>query len=136
MNGKMPIVLTLLGTVLLIALVLVLQPYSADFPGTAYAGPARRYIRAALDRDSLALTRISASASPVLWALRVSRLHPDSLAAWSGHMQTWTGERKGDTTEVLVFPASDRCALVLRFVGTGSEARVSQASSACLDAER
>jgi len=139
MNGKTPVVLTLLATALLIAAVLILQPYSADFTGAAYAKPARRYIRAALDRDSLALTRVSSSMSPVIWALRAARQRPDSLAAWSGHMDAWTGEHRGDTTVVLVFGESKRCnmvPIVLRFVGSGNAARVSQASSTCLDSAR
>jgi len=139
MNGKTPVALTLLAAALLIAAVLILQPYSADFPGAAYARPARRYIRAALDRDSLALTHVSSSAGPVIWALRAARRRPDSLAAWSGHVQAWTGEHRGDTTLVLVFGESERCNLipiVLRFVGRGDDARVSQASSTCLDSAR
>jgi hypothetical protein len=40
---------------------------------------------------------------------------------------------------VLVFGESRRCSLVpivLRFVGTGRDARVAQASSSCLDSAR
>jgi hypothetical protein len=138
-NGKMPLYLTLLGAAALVAAVLVVQPYSADFPGTAFAKPARRYIRAALEQDSLALTRLSASASPVTWALHAARTRPDSLAAWSGHVQAWTGERRGDTTQVLVYGSSDRCSqvpIVLRFVGSGGHAKVAKAGSACLDSTR
>jgi hypothetical protein len=139
MNGKAPIVLTIVAAALLVAAVLFVQPYSADFPGTAFARPARRYIRAALERDSLALTRVSTSASPVRWALRAARARPDSLAAWSSHVEAWTAARSGDTTDVLVFAESDRChlvPLVLRFVGAGDAARVSSAASACLDSAR
>jgi hypothetical protein len=137
-NGKAPLYLTVLAAALLITVVLYFQPYSADFPGTAYAKPARRYIRAALQQDSLALTRLSTSTSPVVWALHAARTRPDSLAAWAGHVQAWTGERRGDTTQVLVYGAGDRCNLVpmvLRFVGSGDHAKVAQAGSACLDSK-
>ncbi|MFL5516196.1 MAG: hypothetical protein ACJ8DJ_08570 [Gemmatimonadales bacterium] len=139
MNGKTPAVLTLLATALLVAAVLILQPYSAEPTAAAYAKPARRYIRAALHQDSLALARASTSMRPVNWALRAARQRPDSLAAWSGHMSAVTGEHRGDTTVVLVFGESRRCSLVpivLRFVGTGRDARVAQASSSCLDSAR
>jgi hypothetical protein len=138
-NGRMPLYITLLAAAALGAAIFVLQPYSADFPGTAFAKPARRYIRAALEQDSLALTRMSASPSPVTWALHAARTRPDSLAAWAGHVEAWTGERRGDTTQVLVFGASDRCSqvpMVLRFVGVGGHAKVAKAGSTCLDSTR
>jgi hypothetical protein len=138
-NGKTPLYLTVAAAVLFGAAVLLLQPYSADFPGTAYAKPARRFLRAAIRQDSLALNRVSASAAAVGWALQVGRTHPDSLAAWAGHTQTFIAERHADTAEVLVYPAGEPCSqvpIVLRFVGTGSHARVVHASSACLTSDR
>jgi hypothetical protein len=138
-NGKMPLLITLLAAAALGAAVLVLQPYTADFPGTAFAQPARRYIQAALARDSLALTRLSASPTPVSWALHAARARPDSLAAWAGHVEAWIGERVGDTTQVLVFASSDRCSqvpIVLRFVGAAGHPKVAEAGSACLDSTR
>jgi hypothetical protein len=138
-NGKTPLYLTILAAILLVGAVRVFQPYSADFPGTAYAKPARRFIRAALAQDSVALSRVSASPVAVAWALHVSRTRPESLAAWAGGMEAWTGEHKGDTTQVLVFGAGDRCdhvPLVLRFVGSGDDARVAAAGAVCLDSIR
>jgi len=135
-NGKMPLYLTLLFAALSVAAVLVFQPYSADFPRTAYAKPAQRYIRAALRQDSVGLTRLSASVSPVAWALEAARKHPDSLAAWAVHPQAWTGERRGDTAEVFLYPDREPCSqvpIVLRFVRSGKNVRVLAASSACLD---
>jgi hypothetical protein len=135
-NGKMPLYLTLLLAALSVAAVLTFQPYSADFPVTAYAKPAQRYIRAALRQDSVGLTRLSASVSPVAWALEAARKHPDSLAAWAIHPQAWTGERRGDTAEVFLYPDREPCSqvpIVLRFVGSGKNVRVLAASSACLD---
>jgi hypothetical protein len=125
--------------VLLVGAIFLIQPYSADFPGTAWAKPARRYLDAAISQDSVSLSRLSASAAPVAWALEAARTHPDSLAAWSGRPEAWTGVRRGDTTYVLVFPAGEPCSnapIVLQFVGAGDDARVSKASSACFDPAR
>jgi len=135
-NGKAPLYLTVLAAVLLIAATLLFQPYTADFPGTAYARPARHYLQAAISQDSVSLSRLSASAAPVAWALEAARIHPDSLAAWAGPTKAWTGARLGDTTDVLIFPAGEPCSqapIVLRFVGAGDDARVLEASSACFD---
>ena len=138
-NGKAPLYLTVVGAVLLGAAVFLIQPYSADFPGTAYAKPARRYLHAAISQDSVGLSRLSASGAAVAWALEAARTHPDSLAAWAGRTEAWTGVRRGDTTYVLVFPAGEPCSnvpIVLQFVGAGDHARVTRASSACFDSAR
>ena len=138
-NGKAPLYLTVVGAVLLGAVILLIQPYSADFPGTAYAKPARRYLHAAISQDSVSLTRLSASGAPVAWALEAARVHPDSLAAWAGPTTAWTGVRRGDTTDVLVFPEGEPCSqvpIVLRFVGAGDAAKVVKASWACFDPGR
>lgn len=134
-NGKVPLYLTLLAMALLAAALLTFQPYSADWPGTGYTKPAQRYVRAAIRRDSVGLLRLSVSLSPVVWALDAARAHPDTLALWSRRVRAWTGERRGDTTEVFVYPFGDGCGeapIVLRFVGSGSNAKVLRASSACL----
>ena len=138
-NGKTPLYLTVVAFALIGAAVVILQPYSADFPGTAYAKPARRYLRAAIDQDSAGLNRISASAGAVKWGLQVARAHPDSLAAWAGRTHTYVTARRADTAEVLVYPDREPCSevpIVLRFIGRGGDARVVQASSACLAAGR
>jgi len=135
-NGKTPFYLTVVAAILLGAAVLLFQPYSADFPGTAYAKPARTFLRAAIRQDSLGLDRMSASAAAVDWALRAARTHPDSLAAWAGGTHTYVAGHRADTAEILVYPAHEPCSevpIVLRFVGTGRHARVVQASSACLN---
>ncbi len=135
-NGRTPWFLVLLMAALLIGVLLTLQPYSADWPGTAYAEPARRYLRAAIARDSLALLAASASTAPVAWALHVARAHPDTLALWARRVQAWTGERRGDTTEVFVYPPSRTCAdapIAIWFVDAGGPPRVLRASSACLE---
>jgi hypothetical protein len=134
MNGKAPLYLMLLAAGILAAVLITVQPYSADWPGTDYAKPARRYISAAIRQDSMQLLTMSASVSPVLWALGTARAHPDTLALWGRLVTAWTGERRGDTTEVFVFPSAEVCGdapIVLRFVGSGNQARVLRASSEC-----
>ena len=138
-NDKAPLYLTVLGVVLFGGAIFLIQPYSADSTGTAWAKPARRYLHAAISQDSVSLSRLSASGAPVAWALEAARTHPDSLAAWSGRPEAWTGVRRGDTTYVLVFPAGEPCSkapIVLQFVGAGDHARVTKASSACFDPAR
>jgi len=134
-NGKIPVYLTVLVMASLAAALLTFQPYSADWPGTGYTKPAQRYIRAAIRQDSAGLVALSVSLSPVAWALDAARAHPDTLALWGRRVQAWTGERRGDTAEVFVYPPGDVCGeapIVLRFVGSGTNARVLRASSACL----
>jgi hypothetical protein len=134
-NGKMPLYLTLLVLAVLAAALLTFQPYSADWPGTGYTKPAQRFIRAAIRKDSVGLVRLSDSPSTVAWALGAARAHPDTLALWGRRVQAYTGERRGDTAEVFVYPPGDACGeapIVLSFLGSGSDARVLRASSACL----
>lgn len=133
-NGKAPLYLSALVLGVLAATLFVVQPYTADWPGTDYAGPARDYIRAALRQDSVGLARLSTSAAPVIWALRAARAHPDSLALWKHRIQAYTGERRADTAEVFVYPRGATCGeapIVFRFVGAGRDARVLHASSTC-----
>ncbi len=136
MNGKAPLYLMFLAAGILATALLTFQPYSADWPGRDYVQPAQRYLKAAIRQDSVRLLGMSASVSPVLWALGAARAHPDTLALWGRLVTAWTGERRGDTTEVFVYPPGDACRgapIVLRFVGSGNQARVLRASSDCLD---
>ena len=131
-NGKMPLLLTAVGLASLALGIVVWQPYSAD--GNVYAKPARRYIHAAVRQDSASLARLSASAEPVRWGLDAGRGHATSLRVWDRRFQAWTGERRGDTTEVFLYPDGDECGdapIVLHFVGSGGDARVLRASSNC-----
>lgn len=135
-KGKEPLLLTILAAGLFVAALFALQPYSADWPGRAYAKPARGYIRAAIRQDSVRLARLSATDVPVRWALNAARTQPESLALWAGRTSALTGARSGDTTEVLLYPQGEACSeapIVFRFVGSGSEARVLSAGSSCLD---
>jgi hypothetical protein len=137
-TDRRPVYGTLIFLGILLTALFVLQPYSADWPGSVYSEPARRYIGAAIRQDSTALTRISTSESPVRWALAAARRHPDLLIIWKGRIQAYTGERRGDTTEVFVYPypsgwACEEEPIVLRFVSSRTAPKVSEASSACLD---
>jgi hypothetical protein len=135
-NGKRPILGTFVFLGVLLAALLVFQPYSADWPGSAFAEATRRYVRAAIRQDSAALVRLSTSESAVRWALAAARRHPDTLSLWKGRIEAWTGERTGDTTEVFVYPVEGGCEkepIVLRFVRFGTAAKVLEASSRCLD---
>lgn len=134
-TDRRPLYATLIFLGILLTALFVLQPYSADWP-SAYSEPARRYIRAAIRQDSAALTRLSTSNSPVRWALAAARRHPERLTIWKGRIEAWTGERRGDTTEVFVYPsgwACDQEPIVLRFVSSGAAPKVVEASSKCLD---
>lgn len=133
-NGKMPLYLTGLALGLLGAVLIVFQPYSADWPGRGYAKPARQFIHAALRQDSLDLVRLSVSSAAVRWGLDAGRTHAKSLQLWKRRIEAWTGERRGETTEVFVYPPGPECGetpIVFEFVGSGEEARVARASSTC-----
>ena len=133
---RRPIYGTLVFLGILLAALMLLQPYSADWP-SAYASPARRYIRAAIRQDSATLMQLSTSESPVRWALAAARRHPDVLTLWKGKIEAWTGERRGDTTEVFVYPypwgPCDEEPIILRFVSSAAAPKVTEASSECLD---
>jgi hypothetical protein len=133
---RRPIYGTLVFLGVLLAALFILQPYSADWP-SEYADPARRYIRAAMHQDSATLMQLSTSESPVRWALAAARRHPEVLALWKGKIEAWTGERRGDTTEVFVYPypwgPCDEKPIVLRFVRSAAAPKVTEASSGCLD---
>jgi hypothetical protein len=136
MNGRTPLYLTLLGVALLVAGLVIFQPYSVVSPWSVYTKPAQRFLQAAVRRDSLALTRQSASTAPVVWALTAARTHPDSLAVWARNARASSGGRWGDTADVLLSTSTEVCdehPIWIRFVGSGDNARVLRASSACFE---
>jgi hypothetical protein len=136
MNGKMPLLLTLAAAAAFIAILLIVQPYSAEGFGRAYARPAKRYIRAALRQDSVELVSLSANSAPVAWALDAARRHPESLVLWTGRTEALTGPRSGDTIQVFLYPSSDTCSdapIRFQFVEAEDHPRVLTASSSCLD---
>jgi hypothetical protein len=138
MNGKAPLYLTLVAGILLVAAITFLQPYSVTSRWSVYTRPAQRFLQAALREDSAALVRQSASVSAVTWALHAARRHPDSLAVWAREAEAWSGARWGDTAEVVLQTESDVCSkrpIWIRFAGSGEDAVVLQASSACFEDE-
>ena len=133
-NQKAPLAWVVVAVLFFAGALLVLQPYRADWPGTEYGDPVRRYLRTAIRQDSVGLARLSASPAPVRWALASARNEPGTLALWGGRIQAWAGPRHGDTTEVFVYPPGDRCGetpIVLRVVGQGERMRVVAAESEC-----
>lgn len=136
-NGKMPAILTVAAFAVFAGAVFWIQPYSAEFPGHDFTQPAHRFLAAALREDSTTLVQLSGAEEPVSWALTVARRQPVRLRAWARDAQVWIGVRSADTTEVFVLNAStETCPMSpirVRFVGTGKQARVVEASSACLD---
>jgi hypothetical protein len=133
-NGTIPLYLTLLAAVVFGATLLGVQPYSVTSPSHSYDQPARRYLRAAARHDSLAIIRRSSTDEAAHWASEAGRAQPDSVALWAREAEAWAGNRRGETTEVfLKTRASTACNLVLRFVGSGTDVKVSRASSSCLE---
>jgi hypothetical protein len=125
-NGKTPVYLSLVLAAVLSAAMLLAQPYSyrsgPPSPWQAYSEPARRFLQAAMRKDSMALARQSAATAPVSWALGMARERPESLSDWASDVKVWTGSRHGDTTEILLYQP-----VWLRFVGTDSSTRVVEA---------
>jgi hypothetical protein len=135
-DDKAPLYLSLVAVALLGTALLTLQPYTAEPFGGGFGKPAERYVRAALAQDSVELVRLSVSDSPVIWALGAARRSPRSLAAWAHHTEAWTGERRGDTTQVFLYSAVAVCGdapIQFRFVDERSGAKVVGASLNCLD---
>ncbi len=133
MNGRTRYALALVGAALLLGVLLILQPYSVTSPWRAYTEPARRFLSAAVQHDTLNLHRQSLGAPAVRWAIAAARAHPESLAHWALHAEAWAGNRRGETAEVFVAAPSSSCDLVLEFVGPVGTAKIERASSACLE---
>lgn len=133
-NGRAPVVLTV-GLIAAIGVeLLVMQPYSAPSPWQPYVAPARRYLRAALARDSTALDHQSVSAAPVTWALHAARTAPETLAVWVAGLRPSGGHRWGDTTDVMFETATAVCEfrpILMRFVSREGTPRVLRATSSC-----
>jgi hypothetical protein len=132
----MPLMLTVAAGAAFIAVLLIVQPYSAESAGGVYAKPAKRYIRAALREDSVKLATLSANVAPVTWALGAARLHREALVLWTGRTHARTGPRSGDTTEVFLYPSGEACSeapIRFQFLGSDGHARVLSASSSCFN---
>jgi hypothetical protein len=122
------------------ALLFLADPYTtqsgAPSPWQAYVPLARSYLAAAIRKDSLELSRVSGSPAAVVWALSVGRRYPDSLAPWAERSRVWSGYRRGDTTEVLLYATSDVCwehPIWMRFLGDAPEAKVVEVGSKCFE---
>jgi hypothetical protein len=63
------------------AVLLWFQPYSVVSPYQSYVDPARRFLRAALDRDTVGLERQAVARQPVQWALEAGAVICD-LSPW------------------------------------------------------
>jgi hypothetical protein len=133
-NGRMPLCLTLLAGLLCAAALWLLQPYTVRSPWAVYTRPAQQFLAAAVKRDSAALSRQSGSTAPVVWALQAARTRPESLMAVARDAEAWTGQRRGDTADVLLSAeACSRHPIWLRFVGSGARMKVLGATSACFE---
>jgi len=136
-NGRPPVLLTL-GLVAAIGVeLLVMQPYSAPSPWQPYVAPARRYLHAALARDSVALRAQSVSAAPVAWALHAGCTAPETLAVWVAGLRPSGGRRWGDTTDVMFETSTEVCEfrpILMRFVARDGTPRVLMAASSCFGA--
>jgi hypothetical protein len=138
MDGKMPLLLTVAAAAAFIAVLLMVQPYTAEPSGGIYAKPAKRYIRAALRQDSVKLASLSATSIPVAWALDAARMHRESLVLWTGRTEARMGPRSGDTIQVFLYPSSDACSgapIHFQFVEAEDHPRVLSASSSCLNGQ-
>ena len=133
-NGRVPVGSLVLAALLAIAALMWVQPYSVFSPYRPYSEPARRFLRAALARDTLALQSQAVSAQPVEWALAAADGDLSALAIWTRSLRPYSGRRHGDTTTV-VFQTSTRvCYLrpvTLAFVGGNEAPRLALASSSC-----
>jgi hypothetical protein len=114
--NRTPFCLGLVALGLLIALVLTLQPYSVTSPWSRFDEPGRRYLAAALRRDTVALDQLSLSSEAVQWALRTEQGQRAALTSWVNSAAASEGFQRGDTTHVLFDTATQACPLLLTFV--------------------
>jgi hypothetical protein len=111
-------------------LVLVLQPYSVVSPWSRFDDPGRRYLRAALRHDTVALQSMSASSRPVRWAIGVGQANPAALATWERWARASVGVTRGDTTDVWYHTPTAACPFRLSFLGDHGS-RVVDADARC-----
>jgi hypothetical protein len=133
-NSRMPASGWLLAGLLAFAAIMWFQPYSVFSPYRSYTEPARRFLRAALAKDTLELQRQSASRQPVEWALAASTADPSALAIWTRSLRPHSGRRHADTTTVVFQTSTRACYLrpiTLVFVGGTESPRLALASSSC-----
>lgn len=112
------------------AVVFRLQPYSVTSPWSRFDEPGRRYVQAALRRDTAALQRLSASSDAVDWALLVGSTERGALAVWATSARASVGFTRRDTMDVWYDTPTDACPFRLTFVGQRA-LRVVRAHARC-----
>jgi hypothetical protein len=137
---KAPLYSTFAAFAVLLAFLLLVQPYSGRSGPPSrwdeYARPAQRFLKAASQRDSLELSRQSVSSAAARWGLAAARRYPDSLAVWAREARVWSGFMRGDTVEVLFTTDSNVCEerpIWIRFLGDSGEPKVVEAGSTCFE---
>ncbi len=140
MYDKAPLYSTFAAGAVLLAFLLLVQPYSVRSGPPSrwdeYARPAQRFLKAASQRDSLELSRQSVSSAAARWGLAAARRYPDSLAVWARKARVWSGVMHGDTAEVLFYTDTKVCderPIWLRFLGDSGDVKVVEAGSTCFD---
>ena len=129
---RVPFYLLTVIALIFAGVMLTAQPYSVTSTWHVYDQPARLFLRAAAQGDSLTLLRRASTSDAAGWALTAARAQPDSFAVWAREAKAWTGTQRGDTTDVFLNARSYQCNLVLRFVGPEKSVRVEHATSDCL----
>jgi hypothetical protein len=114
--SRTPFFLGLVAFGLIAGLVLILQPYSVTSPWSRFDEPGRRYLAAALRRDTVALVHLSGSSAAVQWALKAEERERVALTSWVNSVAASVGFQRGDTTDVLFGTATRACPLLLTFV--------------------
>jgi hypothetical protein len=79
------------------------QRYTVSDPWQPYVKAVREYMSQALQGDSTALVRRSASAQPVAWVLDAAHRQPAMLNGWARQLTSGSGKRRGDTVVVLLW---------------------------------
>jgi hypothetical protein len=130
-DTRISISLTIALLALALAGILAIQPYSVRSPWSVYNAPGKRFLSAALRRDSAELTRMSLSSSAVDWAIRTRRDHPHALSVWAHFARAEAGVIQSDTSKVLFETTTEVCPLLITFVGHGRQTRVFEAKSRC-----
>ena len=135
-DTRISISLTVVLLTLALAAVLAIQPYSVPSPWSAYEALGRRFLSAALSRDSAELSRLSLSSDAVGWAIRTERDHQHALSVWARFAKAGAGVTQSDTSRVLFDTGTEVCPLLITFVGAEAQARVLAAKSRCYESPR
>jgi hypothetical protein len=115
-----------------------LDRYSVSDPWQPYVKAVRAYMSDALQGDSTALVRRSASAQPVAWVLDAAQRQPAMLNGWARQLTSGSGERRGDTVVVLLWAndiagCSHLSSISASLLNHSDSPRVLAISSPCID---